>query len=194
MTGTSSRGCFATTHSQPGPRSSCSLPKGTRETWSVRTAGVNAFLVKPCPPPVLLAEVRKLIQLSRELRKHARASTRRLPTNLQGPRRCNGVCQRDDLRLCPGPSRASTRERRQRLRPISVCPTCDAILAYERSHIGGVNQDHSEQWDYYYECPSGCGTFQVPKANPEAPPVSLAAPVRTALLDLDGSRLAQGSP
>jgi hypothetical protein len=33
------------------------------------------------------------------------------------------------------------------------------MLTYERSHIGGVSERNSEQWDYY-ECPSGCGTFQ----------------------------------
>jgi CheY-like chemotaxis protein len=39
------------------------------------------------------------------------------------------------------------------------CPQCDAMLAYERSHIGGVSAKHSEQWDDYH-CPMGCGVFQ----------------------------------
>ena len=38
------------------------------------------------------------------------------------------------------------------------CPTCDRPLVYERSHIGGVTERFSEQWDYY-TC-TGCGPFQ----------------------------------
>jgi CheY-like chemotaxis protein len=29
------------------------------------------------------------------------------------------------------------------------CPTCDAVLQYEYSQIGGVNENHPEQWDYF---------------------------------------------
>src|SRR5262249_24596716 len=43
--------------------------------------------------------------------------------------------------------------------PGLICPQCDTPLTYQRSHIGGVSERHSEQWDYY-ECPEGCGTFQ----------------------------------
>ena len=43
--------------------------------------------------------------------------------------------------------------------PRLVCPSCDRPLAYRRSHIGGVSSKHAEQWDYF-ECESGCGTFQ----------------------------------
>jgi CheY-like chemotaxis protein len=39
------------------------------------------------------------------------------------------------------------------------CPQCDATLAYDRSHVGGVTARFSEQWDYY-RCPTGCGDFQ----------------------------------
>jgi RNase P subunit RPR2 len=38
------------------------------------------------------------------------------------------------------------------------CPSCDNVLVYERSHIGGVNAQQAEQWDYY-TCAS-CGAFQ----------------------------------
>jgi hypothetical protein len=43
--------------------------------------------------------------------------------------------------------------------PSLVCPACDKPLVYARSHVGGVNARSSEQWDYF-DCPSGCGTFQ----------------------------------
>src|SRR3954447_25959518 len=39
------------------------------------------------------------------------------------------------------------------------CPQCVAMLAYDRSHIGGVTAKLPEQWDYY-RCPTGCGTDQ----------------------------------
>lgn len=42
--------------------------------------------------------------------------------------------------------------------PTPACPSCDRPLIYELSYVGGVNQDHSEQWDYFI-CPT-CGGFQ----------------------------------
>jgi DNA-binding response OmpR family regulator len=42
--------------------------------------------------------------------------------------------------------------------PDLTCPSCDRPLKYERSHIGGVSERHSEQWDYF-TC-SICGAFQ----------------------------------
>ena len=38
------------------------------------------------------------------------------------------------------------------------CPTCDAVLQYEHSQVGGVSDRHPEQWDYY-SC-AVHGTFQ----------------------------------
>jgi hypothetical protein len=43
--------------------------------------------------------------------------------------------------------------------PALVCPSCDRPLRYRRSHIGGVSERLSEQWDYF-DCVQGCGTFQ----------------------------------
>jgi hypothetical protein len=43
--------------------------------------------------------------------------------------------------------------------PSLVCPECDRLLRYRRSHIGGVSSRYSEQWDYF-ECEAGCGSFQ----------------------------------
>jgi hypothetical protein len=39
-----------------------------------------------------------------------------------------------------------------------ICPSCDRLLTYELSYVGGVNEHHPEQWDYFV-C-STCGTFQ----------------------------------
>lgn len=38
------------------------------------------------------------------------------------------------------------------------CPLCDGPLTYRRSHVGGVNVNNREQWDYF-ECPRSCGRF-----------------------------------
>jgi CheY-like chemotaxis protein len=45
------------------------------------------------------------------------------------------------------------------LRPPHLrCPECDGVLEYEYSNIGGVNDKHPEQWDYFL-C-SSHGRFQ----------------------------------
>jgi len=42
--------------------------------------------------------------------------------------------------------------------PQLQCPTCDTILAYQRTHLGGVNEQFAERWDYF-SC-ARCGIFQ----------------------------------
>jgi len=42
--------------------------------------------------------------------------------------------------------------------PLLRCPSCDAALLYERSHVGGVSERAIEQWDYF-TC-ARCGPFQ----------------------------------
>ena len=42
--------------------------------------------------------------------------------------------------------------------PALRCPSCDAALVYERSHLGGVSERAVEQWDYF-TC-TRCGPFQ----------------------------------
>jgi hypothetical protein len=39
------------------------------------------------------------------------------------------------------------------------CRSCDRVLQYLRSYIGGVNARLSEQWDHY-SCSGGCGQFE----------------------------------
>jgi hypothetical protein len=38
------------------------------------------------------------------------------------------------------------------------CPTCDAALTYNFSHLGGVSERFPEQWDYF-TC-ADCGVFR----------------------------------
>jgi hypothetical protein len=44
--------------------------------------------------------------------------------------------------------------------PALLCPACDRPLTYQHSNVAGVSEGHRAQWDYF-ECPAGCGTFQV---------------------------------
>jgi CheY-like chemotaxis protein len=46
-----------------------------------------------------------------------------------------------------------------RAHPELLCPSCSHWLRYQHSHIGGVSDRHSEQWDYYV-CSASCGPFQ----------------------------------
>jgi two-component system chemotaxis response regulator CheY len=43
--------------------------------------------------------------------------------------------------------------------PELLCPSCNHWLRYQHSHIGGINDRHPEQWDYYV-CSASCGPFQ----------------------------------
>jgi two-component system, cell cycle response regulator DivK len=133
----------------------------------VQRAGADSVLVKPCRPELLLAEVTRLAALvakSAELRSKSAATRDRVH---------QALARSDELLTR---SRANTTKLTKRLTlsralhrhdtitppippPSLICPVCDQVLTYLRSHIGGVSERHPEQWDYF-ECPVGCGTFQ----------------------------------
>jgi CheY-like chemotaxis protein len=125
-----------------------------------RTAGADTVFVKPCPPEVLFGEVRRLLDLSDELRlRSARAgehSEEQLATSRQLIQRVAANHRR--LMLSRSHDRHETMQP-PLPPPQLVCPRRDIPLRYERSHIGGVSIRNSEQWDYF-ECPAGCGEFQ----------------------------------
>lgn len=135
-------------------------------------AGADAVLVKPCLPGTLLAEMRRLIDTSAELRERGRALSARIRQQLE---------RSDDLLK---QSRQQVRRQtlsRSHLRgettgppavpPALLCPRCDQPLRYERSHVGGVNAHNAEQWDYF-ECGGGCGTFQFRQRTRKLRPVT----------------------
>lgn len=122
-------------------------------------AGADAVLVKPCLPQTLFNELCRLLKQSTDLRDRLRIARDSLAEQLE----------RSDFLISRSP-----RMRRQTLNrahsrhdttsppadpPALVCPACDQPLRYVRSHIGGVNAQNAEQWDYY-ECAGSCGTFQ----------------------------------
>jgi CheY-like chemotaxis protein len=124
-----------------------------------RSSGADVVLVKPCLPETLAGEMQRLVTQSHELR------TRGLPGRVRAP-------DQPDTSESLTPRSRGTRRiamSRAHLRgdttmpplapPALICPACDHPLIYQRSHVGGVNSRHAEQWDYF-ECPQGCGTFQ----------------------------------
>jgi two-component system, cell cycle response regulator DivK len=122
--------------------------------------GADAFLVKPCLPERLAAEIRRVLEATSEalgragdVRARAMEETRKADTLLERSREAvhravaSRAFHRQSMTEPPIP-------------PVSlVCPACDRPLQYMRSHVGGVSERHAEQWDYF-ECTAGCGTFQ----------------------------------
>jgi two-component system cell cycle response regulator DivK len=129
------------------------------ELHRARQALPDSVLVKPCLPEVLLAEMRRLIRRSRELRRQGAGLRLRLAEQLSRSRDLQARLQATRRKpLSRAFSRHDTTTPPNRP-PELLCPNCDKALVYGHSHIGGVSERHSEQWDYY-ECGSGCGTFQ----------------------------------
>lgn len=130
------------------------------EIKRAETSGADSVLVKPCLPETLLFEMRRLLQQSADLRESSRLSRERARLEVERSAELLARSTRHTRRLTL--SRAHVREQTStpaNAPPTIVCPVCDSPLTYTHSHIGGVNARASEQWDYY-ECRSGCGTFQ----------------------------------
>jgi two-component system, cell cycle response regulator DivK len=124
-------------------------------------AGGDLVLTKPCLPEELLAQLHGVLDHSRELRDRAERVRADAVEHLD---RAAAVLGRS---IDAAPRRPTLKKAHQRgdtinppaAPPSLVCPTCDRLLTYRRSHVGGVSSKHSEQWDYF-ECEAGCGTFQ----------------------------------
>jgi two-component system cell cycle response regulator DivK len=124
------------------------------ELQVARAAGADIVLTKPCLPETLQAEMERLA---------IRTETWRDPSGAAP----GGPEQAPEVALAGSGARrklSKLHARRETTNPPLVppplrCPTCDRPLAYQRSHIGGVTANESEQWDYY-ACERGCGNFQ----------------------------------
>jgi CheY-like chemotaxis protein len=116
------------------------------ELDQIRKRGADAVLVKPTPPDAILGEMRQLIPGARTVRDIS-------------PTKPTGLLRSDEHRrtLSKSHSRFSTTTP-PAPPPALNCPSCDHSLRYEHSHVGGVSDRFTEQWDYY-NC-SSCGTFQ----------------------------------
>ena len=120
-----------------------------------RAVGADSVLVKPCLPDQLQAELQRLFAESQDLRARSDAARTRASVQLS---RSAELLSRHRRTLVRAHERFETTA--PPLHPPELrCPTCDRALQYERSHVGGVSDRHSEQWDYYV-CSAACGTFQ----------------------------------
>ena len=121
-----------------------------------RDSGADSVLVKPCLPEELIAAIDGLPATWLQPRaapapgvvaRHARSEDDGLDAAREKRRTRVKAHQRFETTTPPLPP------------PELWCPSCTALLKYERSHIGGVSDRHREQWDYY-ACPGSCGMFQ----------------------------------
>jgi CheY-like chemotaxis protein len=96
-----------------------------------RVSGADTVLVKPCLPDRLYSEIQRVVERGTSAGDGGASSTGCRPGT-------------DPRYVTP---------------PAALCPLCDALMRHVRSHVGGVGTRVREQWDYF-ECISGCGTFQ----------------------------------
>jgi len=118
----------------------------TAELARAKAAGASALIVKPATPEQMLEQSNRLLAVT--------------PSPPDGEA---AVAPE------PAPPRSSRRMSKSLVRistttppltpPRAVCPSCDRLLTYRHSHIGGVSQRHPEQWDLYL-CPGPCGMFE----------------------------------
>jgi two-component system, chemotaxis family, chemotaxis protein CheY len=120
---------------------------------SARSVGADAVLVKPCLPETLLEQTERL-----RIRSHG------LP---EKGAQIGVASSRTSFESAPVPARHGrpirTLQRTASLRsrpaaPALACSVCYQALRYAHSHVGGVNDDDPERWDYF-KC-GRCGTFQ----------------------------------
>jgi len=126
-----------------------------------RRAGVDATLVTPCLPPVLFAEVQRLVELDRSPSPDASVDSTEGAAAMVAGVGGDGAGSRAH-------ERRTILSRVYRRGPTTTppvappnlrCPQCDKGLVYHHSNIGGVSERHPEQWDYF-ECAAQCGTFE----------------------------------
>jgi CheY-like chemotaxis protein len=123
-----------------------------------RSSGADALLVKPCLPEVLFGEMERVRQRSVELKEQSKIARHAAEDRIA-----------ESAAVLAQSARISTKRSTAHRRYVTttppifpsalVCPTCDQLLHYERSFIGGVSDKFPEQWDHF-RCVSGCGDFQ----------------------------------
>lgn len=123
-------------------------------------AGADTVLTKPCAPPDVASEVRRLLATSAELRQRARRIRSRVDAEVA---RSGDLLARSQAEARRRPLVRSLEQCDTTSPPLAPlplrCPTCDLPLTYVVSHVGGVSIKSPEQWDDF-ECAAGCGTFE----------------------------------
>ena len=127
---------------------------GSGDAARAAQAGASQVLVKPCNPETVADAVSRALAAashdaagSHDAAEAARPHPAALPASEPPKRR--GRSRGFHRHITTTPPTAP---------PELRCPRCDASLTYQHSHIGGVNAQASEQWDYF-NCRQ-CGTYQ----------------------------------
>lgn len=118
------------------------------ELERARRAGADLLLAKPTLAETLLVELDRLIGSGGQREAAHRAADRSTPQPAMSERR-RPMAKAHSRFVTSAPPSAP---------PSLTCPSCDAVLKYEQSYIGGVSVRHPEQWDYF-TC-DRCGLFQ----------------------------------
>jgi two-component system chemotaxis response regulator CheY len=119
----------------------------TAELARARAAGASAVLVKPATLEQMLEESRRLLATTAPPPEgESTAAPETAPPPRSG-RRMSKSLARIATTTPPLPP------------PRAVCPSCDRLLTYRHSHIGGVNERQPEQWDWFL-CPGPCGMYE----------------------------------
>jgi CheY-like chemotaxis protein len=124
-----------------------------------RDAGADTVLLKPTTPACLVSETARLLACGYRLRERSATLTANIATQLE---KSAALLTRSAMhrgRI----AQSRTHRRGDTTRPPAsppelICPSCDLLLVYDHSHVGGVSATHAEQWDYY-DC-AHCGAFQ----------------------------------
>jgi DNA-binding response OmpR family regulator len=127
------------------------------EMVRARDAGADIVVAEPTTPQHIVSLSRRLISGM----KGARNSTAATMAGAAAPREIseNAVADFEERRTAFVEVHSRFSATTPARPPFSlICPQCERPLTYHRSHIGGVNDRHLEQWDYY-TCPA-CGIFQ----------------------------------
>jgi CheY-like chemotaxis protein len=119
-------------------------------------AGASQVLVKPCDPEVVVDAARRALERAEP------EPAKEFPREVAPPERALAAVPHAPVAVKPrGRSRGFNRHittTPPSPPPELRCPRCDDWLGYDHSHIGGVNAQASEQWDYF-NCRQ-CGTYQ----------------------------------
>ena len=123
-------------------------------------AGANMVLTKACRPTQLLDAMHAAVVDSHRLPSPAHSTHHHVVERLGEASEPTGRAEAAAARL----TLKKAHNRRSTVNPpipppVLVCSECDWQLDYLYSHIGGVSRKFAEQWDYF-ECRTGCGTFQ----------------------------------
>jgi len=113
------------------------------EVDRARAAGADVVLIKPVTHDALLREVERLLEQPTPRRGSPEPSTQSASRRTLLKNRFARVTTTTPPRQPPN----------------LWCPSCDRPLTYQRSFIGGVTEQHAEQWDEY-TCASSCGCFE----------------------------------